>query len=75
GRGLPIFQFLKKISFKKLNLRCCTIFSVRAPTMMHIPSPFYPCKQGRKKSRHFFRFGGKCQVGQSSCIAEDSRLL
>ncbi|KAK3914025.1 Transcription factor CYCLOIDEA [Frankliniella fusca] len=43
--------------------------------MIHIPSPFYPCKQGRKKSRHFFRFGGKYQVGQSSCIAEDSRRL
>ncbi|KAK3926672.1 Serine/threonine-protein kinase PLK4 [Frankliniella fusca] len=46
--------------------------------MIHIISPFYPCKQGRKKSRHFFRFGRKYQVGQLSCIcciAEDSRRL
>ncbi|KAK3933322.1 Protein kinase C epsilon type [Frankliniella fusca] len=40
-----------------MNLRCCTTFSVHALTMIHILSPFYPCKQGRKKSRHFFRFG------------------
>ncbi|KAK3922377.1 Intermediate filament protein ON3, partial [Frankliniella fusca] len=44
--------------------------------MINIHSPFYPCKHGRKKSCHFFRFGGKYQVRQStSCIAEDSRLL
>ncbi|KAK3926272.1 ATP synthase gamma chain [Frankliniella fusca] len=34
-----------------MNLRC-------APTIIPIPFPLYPCKQGWKTSRHFFGFCG-----------------